>query len=91
MKQTLRVSVQTEIIKYMTRVIVGSQIAGSPIKRPSVKENTSPGEATTIIALLRYGRVVAYILSLLPVCFSGGVGGSSLRIFAGSCLLLTHL
>ena len=36
---------------------------GSPIKRPSVKENTSPGEETTIVTLLRYGRV-AYILRL---------------------------
>ena len=34
---------------------------GSPIKRPSVKENTSPGEETTIVSLLRYGRV-AYSL-----------------------------
>ena len=36
---------------------------GSPIKRPSVKENASPGEETIIVALLRYGRV-AYLLRL---------------------------
>ena len=30
---------------------------GSPIKRPSVKENTSPGEETNIVALLRYDGV----------------------------------
>ncbi len=28
----------------------------SPIKRPSIKENTSPGEET-IVSLLRYSRV----------------------------------
>ena len=29
---------------------------GHPIKRPSAKENTSPGEATAIVAPLRCGR-----------------------------------
>jgi hypothetical protein len=36
-------------------------LKGSPIKRSSLKENASPGEETTIVALLRYGRV-AYSL-----------------------------
>ena len=57
---------------------------GSPIKRPSVKENTSPGKET-IVSLLRYGRVgiasVRAFSSPLPVCFSGGVNGSALQIF----------
>ena len=59
---------------------------GSPIKRPSVKENTSPGEETIIVALLRYGRVAyillrlcRYVSQVAPVdldCGSLGVGHS---------------
>jgi hypothetical protein len=37
---------------------------------PSVKENTSPGEGTIIVSLLRYGRV-AYILRVCRYVSSG--------------------
>jgi hypothetical protein len=58
---------QSEIMKNMSgtaRPTREFHHAGSPIKRPSVKENTSPGEETTIVCLLRYGGVVY----LLRVC-----------------------
>jgi hypothetical protein len=56
----------------------GAPGEGSPIKRSSVKENTSAGEETTLVALLRYGDV-AYIIRLCR--YPGDVAGSSLQIF----------
>ena len=54
---------------------------GSPIKRRSVEENTSPGEAMIIVTLLRYGPV-AY---LLRVCrYVSQVVSSDLRCGSSS-------
>jgi hypothetical protein len=51
---------------------------GAPIKRPSVWENTSPGEATIIVVWLRFGRV-AYLLRLCG--YPGGVVVSNGHMF----------
>jgi hypothetical protein len=40
---------------------------------PLVEENTSPGEETIIVSLLRYGRVACILRVYL---YPGGVGGS---------------
>jgi hypothetical protein len=45
------------------------------MNRSSVKDNTSPGEETIVVSLLRYSGVVPYILRRCRYV-SGGVNGS---------------
>ncbi len=57
---------------FALRLYFRKLVTGTLIKRPSVEENTSPGEEA-IVSLLGYGGV-AYLLRLC--LYPGGVGGS---------------
>jgi hypothetical protein len=57
---------------------------GPPIKRPSVKENASPGEETIIGAVLRYGRVEYSLCQSLFVAFAGTGKGPKLFVMGTS-------
>ncbi len=45
--------------------------SASPISGSSLKENTSPGEETTVVALLRYGCVANSLRQRLFFVFAG--------------------
>ena len=64
---------------------------GAPIKRPSVKVNTSPGEETIIVSLLRHGRAVYSLRHSLFFAFAGMFlrrgRGAALWIFTAPALI----